>query len=274
VRNLRSTIPCPEHIIVLNCYGRGGSGIVWRMIGSSPDVIMTTHEWHVGVFGEARMARKGAVLAFRSLGINSYEPLRRYVFKKTIEMQRPEDLAKKIGARFCLIKLMDYHIVFADMIRHSFRSATFINLTRHPYGQCESLMRSGLSLEDASHWYADVARMMARRAESGAIAVRFEDIVTQPMQACDKLYRALGVRWAEDGRFDFKIKPYGERRTEDVDVRHGEFVRVGAEDVGCRIDPSVLRGERDRLSDRQRKVIWNLTGEMATRFGYDEFGSC
>ena len=56
-------------IIVLNCYGRGGSGIVWRMIGSSPDVIMTSEEWHVGVFGSRKSLRKGLLLAFRSLGI-------------------------------------------------------------------------------------------------------------------------------------------------------------------------------------------------------------
>ncbi len=86
----------PERIIVLNCYGRGGSGIVWRMIGSSPDVIMTGDEWHVGVFGGARLPRKGALLAFRSLGISSFEPLRRYAFKKTIEMQRPGDLARSL----------------------------------------------------------------------------------------------------------------------------------------------------------------------------------
>jgi hypothetical protein len=48
---------------------------------------------------------------------------------------------------------MDYHIGFAHMIAGSFRRATFINLERHPYGQCESLMRSGLSLERACRWY-------------------------------------------------------------------------------------------------------------------------
>jgi hypothetical protein len=261
-------------MIVLNCYGRGGSGIVWRMIGSSRDVIMTSDEWHVGVFGEAKMPRKGAVFAFRSLGISSFEPLRRYMLRKTIEMQRPDDLAMKTGARFCVIKLMDYHIVFSEMIRRSFQSTTFVNLTRHPYGQCESLIRSGLSLQGASKWYVDIAEMMARRVDSGAIAVRFEDIVSRPIQACDQLYEALGVRWAEDGRFDFKIKPFGERRTKGVDVRHGEFIRVGAEDVGRHIHPSVLRGERDRLSDHQRRTIWSLTGEMASRFGYDQSGSC
>jgi hypothetical protein len=274
VRNLRSTIPCPEHIIVLNCYGRGGSGIVWRMIGSSPDVIMTDREWHVGVFGGAKILRKVALRAFGSLDIDSFEPLRWYVSKKTVEMQRPADLANKTGARLCVIKLMDHHILFSEMIRRSFRQATFVNLTRHPYGQCESLIRSGLSLEVASEWYAEVARMMARRAESGALTLRFEDIVTQPMLACDKLYEALGIRWPADGKFDFKIKAYGERRTEGISVRDREFIRIAAEEFERWIDPTVLRGERDRLSDHERRVIWSLTGEMASHFGYDQSGSC
>ena len=47
-----------DRVIILNCYGRGGSGIVWRMIGSSPDVIMTSEEWHVGVFGPGRPCAK------------------------------------------------------------------------------------------------------------------------------------------------------------------------------------------------------------------------
>lgn len=266
--------PPPKRIIVLNCYGRGGSGIVWRMIGSSPDVIMTADEWHVGVFGNAKLPRKAAVFVFRSLGIDSFEPLRRYAFKKTLDLQRPDELASKNEARSCVVKLMDYHIVFSDMIRRSFQSTAFVNLTRHPYGQCESLMRSGLSLVEASEWYVGISQMMARHADSGAVAVRFEDVVSQPMRACDELYRALAIRWSEDGRFEFKIKPYGDRRTEDVDVRGGEVLRIGAEDVGRHFDRAVLRRERERLSDHQRKIIWNLTGEIALRFGYDQIGSC
>jgi Sulfotransferase family len=262
-----------DRVIVLNCYGRGGSGIVWRMIGSSPDVIMTSKEWHVGVFGERRKLRKGLLLACRSLGIRSVEPLRRYARWKTLEMQEPDDVSTKTEARSLVVKLMDYYIGFAQMISASFEQATFINLTRHPYGQCESLMRSGLSLEDACRWYGDVARMMAERAESGAIAVRFEDIVTRPIETCDELYRSLGVRWSEDGKFEFKIKPYGADRMADVGVEDREFTRIGAQDASRHIDASVLRGERERLSDGQRKAIWKLTGSAAARLGYGESGA-
>jgi hypothetical protein len=262
-----------DRVIVLNCFGRGGSGIVWRMIGSSPDVIMTSKEWHVGVFGTRRALRKGTPLAFRSLGIQSFEPLRRYALRKTLEMQRPSDMTTKTDAQSLVVKLMDYHIVFAQMIGASFERATFINLARHPYGQCESLMRSGLSLEDACRWYEDVALMMAKQADSDAISVRFVELVTRPIETCDRLYRSLGVRWSEDGKFEFKVKPYGTDRMADVSVEDGEFIRIGAEDDSAQIDASVLRGETERLSDTERRAIWNRTGAAASRLGYTSAGS-
>lgn len=269
---VRSRMPT-DQIIVLNCYGRGGSGIVWRMIGSSPDVIMTSEEWHVGVFGARKTLRKGLPLAFRSLGIRSFEPLRRYARRKTLEMRRPNDVTTKTDARSLVVKLMDYHIVFAQMIGTSFERATFINLTRHPYGQCESLMRSGLNLESACRWYDDVARMMSQQAEAGAITVRFEDIVTQPIETCDRLYRSLGVRWSEDGKFEFKSKPYGTDRMADVGVEDRDFIRIGAQEAPQQIDASILRGETERLSDPQRRAIWGLTGGPAARLGYTAAGS-
>jgi hypothetical protein len=188
-------------------------------------------------------------------------------------MQRPNDVTTKTDARSLVVKLMDYHIVFAQMIGTSFERATFVNLTRHPYGLCESLMRSGLTLLEACRWYDDVARMMAQQAESGTITLRFEDVVTRPMETCDGLYRSLGVRWSEDGKFEFKVKPYGTDRMADVSVKDGEFIRIGAEDASEQIDASVLRGETERLSDTERRAIWDFTGGAAARLGYTEAGS-
>ena len=118
-RAIPSSAP-PDRVIVLNCFGRGGSGIVWRMIGSSPDVIMTSKEWHVGVFGERKALRKGVPLAFRSLGIRSAKPLQRYAYGRTLDTQRPKDVTAKSDARSLVVKLMDYHIVFGHMIAGSF----------------------------------------------------------------------------------------------------------------------------------------------------------
>jgi Sulfotransferase family len=261
-----------DRVIVLNCYGRGGSGIVWRMIGSSPDVIMTSKEWHVAVFGDRKRLRKALLLACRSAGIKSSASFGRYALAKTCEMRRPADVATKADAQNLVVKLMDYHMTFGRIIGASFEEAVFINLMRHPYGQCESLMRSGLSLTRACRWYSDVARMMADQFARGAVGVRFEDVVSRPIETCDKLYRSLGVRWSEDGKFEFKVKPYGADRVGDVGVEDREVIRIGEEDARRHIDASVLRGERERLTNAQRRAIWDLTGATAGRLGYTASG--
>jgi Sulfotransferase family len=236
-------------------------------------VIMTREEWHVAVFGERRRLRKALRAACGLGAIRSSAPFQRYALGKTCEMQRPADVTTKTDARSLVVKLMDYYIVFAPMIGASFERATFVNLTRHPYGQCESLMRSGLNLEEACQWYEDVARKMARHEESQAITVRFEDVVTHPIETCDGLYRSLGVRWSEDGKFEFKVKPYGSDRLANTGVEDKDFIRIGAENVSKQIDASVLRGETERLSETQRRAIWDLTGSEAARLGYTTAGS-
>lgn len=178
-----------DRIIVLDWYGRGRSGIVWRMMGSSADVNMTSKEWHVGVFGERKKLRKDS-------------------------------------------------------------------------SSCEAVLTSrALAAGTAT-------RMMADHFVSGATGVRFEDVVTRPMETCDKLYRSFGVCWSEDGKFEFTVKPYGAHRVADGG-RRGQGVHPHRRRRSShQIDPSGLRGERERLSDAERRAIWNLTEAGATQFGY------
>jgi hypothetical protein len=257
-----------QRIVVLNSFGRGGSGLVWRMIGSSPDVLMTDDEWHVGVFSHRKLLRKGTVAVFHKLGLRSLPLLQPYARRKTLDTLDQADMQQKTEATSFTIKLMDYHLVFIDMIRRSFDEAVFINLVRHPYGQCESLLRSGMTLERACSWYRDVALMMLRCGDP-VVTLRFEDAVTRPMDFCDGLYQFLGVRWSNDRRFSLKIKPYGAQRTSGVDVRGGKVVRVGAAEAENLIDTSVLDAH-ERLSEEQRRAVWTMTHETASRFGYTE----
>ena len=115
--------------------------------------------------------------------------------------------------------------------------------------------------------------MMLDNSGRGTIRVRFENVVTRPVETCDQLYRSLGVRCSDDGRFEFKVKPYGANRVADVGVEDKEFIRMGEEDARTHIDESVLRGEKERLSSAKRKAIWDLTGAAAARLGYTAPGT-
>ena len=63
-----------------------------------------------------RHCAKARFWHFGHLAFESFEPLRRYALRKTLEMQRPNDVTTKTDARSLVVKLMDYHIVFAQMI--------------------------------------------------------------------------------------------------------------------------------------------------------------
>lgn len=258
----------PERAIVICCFGRGGSSILWRMIGSSPDAVMTTREWHQAVFGNARRLRNLTTLVFETSGITSLGPLRRHAFRNILRARSGPDMAAKPGAEAIVIKLMDRHLVFGEMLRLSFPRTDFVVLARHPYAQCESLLRSGMTLAQSCDWYNLTSRHMKRYASNGAPVVRFEDIVEDPIAVCDRVYRALGIGWAGDRKFVFKVKRFGPDRGQNEDAAAGEEIRIGSADVAAWINPGAARDGAKRLSAVQRDEIWQRTGALAQNFGY------
>ena len=111
---------------------------------------------------------------------------------------------------------------------------------------------------------------MIDHVKGEAIAVRFEDVIARPLETCDALYESLSVRWSGDRKFLFKDKPYGAHRTANVGVRDGELIRIGEEEWKNYIDSSVASSAMERLSDKERTAIWELTGAAAARLGYAE----
>lgn len=228
---------------------------------------MTGKEWHVGVFEKRKTLRKGPTLAFRSLGIKSSESLGRCALRKMLEMRRPNDVTTRIDARSLVVKLVDYHMAFVEMIQASVEGATFINLTRHPFGQCESLMGSGLSLVSSCRWYGDIARMMADhpgREQSKCVSRtslpgrwRLATSSIDP-PAC------TGPRTASSNSRSILTAPIAWPRWAS---------RTGSSSASAQKVPRIKSTRpfcagREQLSDAQRKAIWNLTGATAARFGH------
>jgi hypothetical protein len=220
-----------------------------------------------GRLWRAEGAAHGFLLAYRSLGIRSFEPLRRSL-GKTLEMQKPDDVSAKTETWSLVVKLMDYHIAFAQMMVHTLRRprSSFSRDTRKVNARVSCGVVSASRVPAAR---TATLRMMAQQAESGAIAVRFEDVVTRPIETCPDLSACAGP---DDGKFEFKVEPY---RTDRM-ARKRRGWRVDPyrrRRASQQIDASVLRGEAERLSDTQRRAIWNLTGAAAARLGYTEASS-
>ena len=259
----------PPNALLLNCFGRGGSSIVWNIIGSSPDVLMPDCEWHEGVFGRFYKLRKAACHVGGAVNWASVPFLWRHMRAATAETILPGERNEKFQARYVVLKVMDYYIAFDDTIARGFTKARNLVLTRHPLPMCEGLMRSGLSEARAIKWYNDVTSLMCKAwGKSDALLLRFEDLARSPDVFVRSLYDALGIAAAEDGRIRFKVKSFGAERMTNTDVATGEKLRIRLDEAPNHIASDVNTRAVARLDRSERQRIWTGTRATAELFDY------
>lgn len=257
----------PRHAIILNCFGRGGSNIVWNMIGSSPDAIMPNSEWHEAVFGGHNLLRK----TMRTIGRHadwSFAPgFARYVARKTMADVAPDRYVEKPNARALVLKVMGHHIVFAKTIEAGFETHRHLILTRHPLPMCEGLVRGGTPEDRAVAMFNAIARnMMDIAARDDTLVLKFEDMIADPAGFCRSLYERLNLAPPPDGMVGFKVKKFGADRRDTS--AEGVYTRFSYSELPDRIDATVNRKAVERLDDATKTRIWTATQDKARIFGY------
>ncbi|RWE57037.1 hypothetical protein [Mesorhizobium sp.] len=259
----------PPNALLLNCFGRGGSNIVWNIIGSSPDVLMPYREWHEGVFGRFYKLRKAACHVGGAVNWACVPFLWRHMRAATAESLRHGERNEKSQARYVVLKVMDYYIAFDDAIARGFMEARNLVLTRHPLPMCEGLIRSGLSEARAIKWYNDVTSLMFKASRKrDALLLRFEDLIQSPDPFVKSLYDALGIAAAEDGRIRFKVKSFGTERMTNTNAATGEKQRIRLDEVSDHIASDVNTRAVARLDRSARQRIWTGTRATAELFDY------
>lgn len=262
--------------MVLCCFGRGGSSLAWRMIGSSPDVLMMSEEWHVAM-GEAfalpaRLARRAYAAGLVSPGgaaiSGAAALLGGAAARRAVAAVAPDEAAAKPAARGLAVKLMDHQILHLPVIAAGFPAVRPVILTRDPLAQAESLMRSGLSVEEAALWCADVLRLMDwARVRWDAPVFRFEDLLSDPAGFADALYARLALTPPPDGRIDAKRKAFGAARISDAPAV-GPVERLSRAELRAFVDAEVNTQAIARLSEAERAVVRRITRSRAGAFGY------
>lgn len=259
--------------IVLACFGRGGSNLMFSALGSSESVLRMEREWHEAVFDDLawlrralrRLSRRGIGLR---LGTGSAPPdrtIQTLVRRRVMSDVRPHPIWTDRAPSHLVMKVMDYNIVRIPLIEASFSHGQVVCLTRGPLAQCESLMRSGLPVTTACQWYNDVAHSMAN-LPAGTIRVRFEDFVKNPLQTLDLVF--LSLRLSPCAAFEIKDKAFGQARTKSTDVTHAATRRLARHELRDFVEPDVNARAIARLSDADRAEILHRTTDAAARLGY------
>lgn len=260
-----------EKVIILNCFGRGGSSILWNMIGSSADVLMPSVEWHQGFYGRHLIAGRVLRKISRpwSLDVPPVVGLQSVIKKRALSSIPEIEWERKPDAKAAVIKLMDHHLSMNKVIKKAFPSYAQILLMRHPVAQCESLMRSGLTLEQAVKWYKDVVQRYIRLLEHDDVhVVKFEDMVLEPFAIRKSIYQSLGISIPDSGAFRIKRKKFGSDRTAN-NPAIGDYVEVTEQNVHELIDANVNKKSIDRVANDASAYIWTGAGKVAEYFGYE-----
>ncbi len=257
-------------VIILNCFGRGGSSILWNMIGCSPEVLMTGREWHRGFYGRLPVLGRALRRATRPWGLDvpPLPGLPSLAGSRVLQSIPAQELADKPTARTTVIKLMDHHLCMNRVINAAFQETEQVILMRHPVAQCESLSRSGLATEQAVAWYVDVCERFLRLSKQRNVhLVKFEDMVRDPFAVRDRLYDTLGIALPESGGIRFKRKKFGDQRTAN-DAAVGDYVEMTRENVAELLDPRVNEKSLARVPGERQEFIWARVGKVAAQLGY------
>jgi hypothetical protein len=242
--------------IILNCFSRGGSNILWNIFLSLAPQAMRfidriLHVWKMKTLEDDEMR-------FKAEG-------QLYTVKE-VEQAR---LAMKNNNGLIFLS-EQFHAMYPD--------ATFIALTRHPVPLYESHKRRktplGRSPERFARFYNAMIRQMqmdAQRLPRYHI-VRFEDILVDPAGQTRRLYEWADLDFERlNGRLRFKAKPHmqsdGRHVTSFIPGRHYWFA---LSDVHRILDPRINQYQSHHLSEEERRQVSELTRTTREWLGYDE----
>jgi hypothetical protein len=223
--------------IFVNGFQRGGTNILINLIASHPEVcwVGETHELFIGNEWAPPLNK----LAHRALYLPVLVAARQNIFRTSLLEQRKQqsrflngylDRLLSWKARVALNKewrngKSNNFVTQANAFRPLFKNvngvvyntkffaelykdATFIGLVRHGLALCEGFTRRGWTAERFGQMYAQVCQQMiedAARIPNYHI-IRFEDILTDPAIAIDKIYRWANLDIGLTTRFRVQAK--------------------------------------------------------------------
>ena len=267
-----------RRLIVVSCFGRGGSSLLWRGLGSSPDCLVVHGEWHEVLFRRNRLLR----LSFKLL--THIRPFREFlaawVWKRLLASAReamqthPFDSADenevyKAGDESSLIlcvKLMGKDIFLLDFIREQFDCLHVVCLVRDGRALIEGWHRRGMPINKGADRYVRVCNEMISQSERNDVRLlRFEDLVDNFPAVIFDLLEELDLRVRRDRKVLFKIKEAARVRSEFVT---GSTHLLSEEEANAAVDSAINASQIHRMDTNDLETFEKQAMKVLTQLGY------
>lgn len=222
-------------LIVISGFARGGTNMLWNIIQSHPRIESPPTE----------------------------------VNKLSID----DVLAQHSQSDAVCLKATDYGInKIEDIAKYAVNIPLFIIfLIRNGYAICDGYVRRGYKSSRAGKIYANVGKKMRQIHETmdNVCVVRFEDMVSDPFNLAESLFKFIGMPQTVD-RLRLKSKkivtqdgrhlaPYGDQ---------GQKYWFTRDTIGEIIDPNIDDIQSSRLSGDDLETFEKYATEMLVEWGY------
>lgn len=287
--------------IILNCFSRGGSNILWNIFLSHPEVCSPIREtlelFRINPKKKPKWAGyKIALLSGQPLFFNQWhlKPRReislitqKYIDKVLFEnkLNTLADAEMKFKAEGqlytreevdqCRLVLKNNNglIYLSDTFLKMYPDATFFSLVRNPISLYESHKRRGLAknVEQFSQFYNTLCQRIlddAKRLPNYHI-VKFEEMVGNPGELIHELYGHAGLDISQVPQFRFKAKRFvhsdGEHKTEFEIRKHYWFEIDSLHEI---LEPKVNEYQNQLLSETEVRDVIRQTRSITEKLGY------
>lgn len=229
--------------------------MLWNVIGSSPDCVMTLKEFHTALQYYNNLPLR---IALRVAALIPALPVFKHYIRRKLDASAREaviyskDLYERRNidpdqAGYICFKMMGGDNRFNDLVAHAYDDARFVFLTRSNEGVCESYYRRGLSAKEAGLTIGHYHRRIKKTAEKypgKTITISFEDLAENPEAVIENIYKTLDLTAAPNKLYRHRPKGYGAGQ-EDASKKQTGHILITPDELKDRIEskpPSYFRG--------------------------------
>lgn len=290
--------------IILNCFSRGGSNILWNILLSHPEVCSPieetleifridwrdlrwsglqaawlTRQWKF--FDQWNLQLRGAISGDARAFID--DTLFHWKLK-TLEDDEMRYKTKDVlyttaeveNARLAL-KNNNGIVFLSEQFAEMYAGLTFFALVRDPIPLYESHKRNHTPVTSSPEKFASFYRQMIEKMWTDAERwdfyhiLRFEDILGNPVQAIRKIYELAGLDIGQVQLMRFKAKPHMQANgSHTTSLQAGRHYWLSFDEVPHMLEPEVNQHQVSKLAPQELDQIRRLTCGIRSRLGYGD----
>ena len=287
--------------IILNCFSRGGSNILWNFFLSHPNVCHPLEEtiqifntnirapriagYRIALMTRQNLFDQWSLKNRRVISKKSSEYIDAIFYKKKMnnlfdnEMKYSDEnniySSNEIENSRLVIKNNNGLIFCSELFNYMYPDATFISLIRNPFALYESHKRRKTPVSTSINAFTNFYKKMitTMKIDQALIPnyhiIKFEDIINEPIVMIKKLYQLAHLDFSSIEKIRLKSKPSmnkkGVRTTRLTQNKHYWFSFSELEDI---INKDVNENQISKLSSQEVDSLLKGLEPLILEFGY------